>query len=119
LRHFTDTGGPARFWNPRDFYAWQDAVTARDLPGSGHEILTPSQERMEQVMLGLRTDNGICLNTFGPDFHNLLNSLAARGLGHFFYSNPTDSPGIQRFRLTRSGMVCLDSIVDALVRKIL
>jgi oxygen-independent coproporphyrinogen-3 oxidase len=119
LRHFTDTGGPARFWNPRDFYAWQDAVTARDMPGSGHEILTPSQERMEQVMLGLRTDNGICLKPFGPDFHNLLNSLAARGLGHFFYSNPTDSPGIQRFRLTRSGMVCLDSIVDALVRKIL
>ncbi|MFU8770130.1 MAG: hypothetical protein ACNA7H_10370, partial [Desulfotignum sp.] len=88
------------------------------LPWSGHEILTPAQEKMEQVMLGLRTRDGIAAEKPDKGFHELMLGLAEKGLGVFFHPKGL---GVfsRRFRLTRSGLTCLDSIVDAFARQII
>lgn len=110
--------GPVRSWNVSDIHGWLADLAAGRLPWSGHEILTPSQEKMEQVMLGLRTRNGIAVKKSGNGLYALMIGLADQGLGVFFH------PGVRgqllrRFRLTRSGLTCLDSIVDAFARQII
>lgn len=53
---FSMSGGrPVRRWNNPDLRAYLD----NPLSSSGREILDASQERMEKIMLALRTDKGI------------------------------------------------------------
>jgi oxygen-independent coproporphyrinogen III oxidase len=108
--------GPVRAWNKTDIQMWLDHVTAGCLPWAGHEILSPVQEKMEQIMLGLRTDKGVDINGIHPEIQVLMDRLAGQGSGVFFHHPRIDSSA-KRFRLTRSGLTCLDSIVDAIVRK--
>ncbi|MFN2437193.1 MAG: coproporphyrinogen-III oxidase family protein, partial [Desulfotignum sp.] len=107
--------GPVRAWNTADIRAWLDHLAAGRLPWSGHEILTPDQETIEQIMLGLRTDKGVGVNGLYQETRELMDRLAARGLGAFFHHNGPDFSSL-RFRLTRSGMIRLDSIVEALIQ---
>lgn len=109
--------GPGRAWNDADIQMWLDHVTADRLPWADHEILSPAQEKMEQIMLGLRTDMGVDINGLHPEIQVLMDRLAGQGSGVFFHHPHTDSSA-KRFRLTRSGLTCLDGIVDAIVRKI-
>jgi oxygen-independent coproporphyrinogen III oxidase len=110
--------GPVRSWNAADIHAWLDHLAAGRLPWSGHEILTPAQEKMEQVMLGLRTRDGIAAEKPDKGFHELMLGLAEKGLGVFFHPKGRGALS-RRFRLTRSGLTCLDSIVDAFARQII
>jgi len=110
--------GPVRAWNRIDILAWLDHLAAGHLPWSGHEILTPDQETMEQIMLGLRTDKGVGVNGLCQETRELMDRLAAQGLGAFFNNNGPDF-SIRRFRLTRSGMIRLDSIVEALIQGVM
>jgi oxygen-independent coproporphyrinogen-3 oxidase len=71
---------------------------------------------MEQIMLGLRTDKGVDLNGLHPETQALMDRLTGQGLGDVVYPGGTDA-GFRRFRLTRSGLTRLDSIVDALIQK--
>ncbi len=63
-------------------------------------------------MLGLRTKSGISVKHTGKDLQALMAGLADQGLGIFFHTGGKKN-GSRRFRLTRSGLTCLDSIVDA------
>ncbi|MGM0393901.1 MAG: radical SAM family heme chaperone HemW [Thermodesulfobacteriota bacterium] len=110
--------GPVRAWNTTDIRAWLDHLAAGHLPWSGHEILTPDQETMEQIMLGLRTDKGVGVNGLCQETRELMDRLAAQGLGAFFNHNGPDF-SIRRFRLTRSGMIRLDSIVESLIQGVM
>jgi len=109
--------GPVRSWNAPDLQAWLDVLAAGRLPRAGCEILTPVQEMLEQVMLGLRTKNGIPVQALNRDIHAVMARLENQGLGIFFV--PAGAPDIRRrFRLTRAGLTCLDSIVDTIAGKI-
>jgi oxygen-independent coproporphyrinogen III oxidase len=109
--------GPVRSWNAPDLPAWLDVLAAGRLPRAGCEILTPVQEELEQVMLGLRTKNGIPVQGLNRDIHAFLAGLESQGLGIFF--GPAGTPDIpRRFRLTRTGLTRLDSIVDTIAGKI-
>ncbi len=110
--------GPVRAWNMGDIRAWLDRLAVGGLPWEGHEILSPVQEMMERIMLGLRTDIGVDVNGLHREIRALMDRLAGQGLGVFFHHNSADFRA-HRFRLTRSGLTCLDSIVDAIVRKIM
>jgi oxygen-independent coproporphyrinogen III oxidase len=110
--------GPKRSWNVPDIQDWLAYLEAGRLPRSEYEILTPAQELMEQVMLGLRTKSGIPVKNSGKDLQAKMATLADQDLGIFFHSGDK-GPGSQRFRLTRSGLACLDSIVDAFACQIL
>jgi oxygen-independent coproporphyrinogen III oxidase len=110
--------GPVRSWNISDLHIWLDHLGAGRLPCSGHEILTPAQEQMEQVMLGLRQRKGIAVKNPKKEIQSLMDRLSDQGLGIFFHQGDKGT-GARRFRLTRSGLTCLDSIVDAFAGQIL
>ncbi|MEX1297625.1 MAG: radical SAM family heme chaperone HemW [Desulfotignum sp.] len=107
--------GPVRAWNTVDIRAWLDHLAVGRLPWSGHELLTPNQETMEQIMLGLRTDNGVDVNGCDHQTRAQMGRLAEQGLGAFFHHTGAGF-STRRFRLTRSGLIRLDSIVEALIR---
>ncbi len=109
--------GPVRAWNKTNIQIWLDHVTAGRLPWADHEILSPAQEKMEQIMLGLRTDIGVDINGLHPEILVLMDRLAGQGSGVFF-NHSREGFSARHFRLTRSGLTCLDGIVDAIIRKI-
>jgi coproporphyrinogen III oxidase-like Fe-S oxidoreductase len=89
-------------------------IQAGRLPRAGFEMLSPAQEMMEAILLGLRTCSGIGLDgfkkRFGVDFVRQLEPIL----------DPLQSEGLlildsQRCYLTRPGMLMLDSIVERLV----
>jgi oxygen-independent coproporphyrinogen-3 oxidase len=112
---FLRSGGSVRFWNPADIHAWLDRLAVGYLPGAGHEILTSTQEMMERIMLGLRTDIGVDVNGLHRKTRALMEQLAGQDLGVFWHHTGTGQ-GSRRFRLTRAGLTRLDSIVAALVQ---
>ena len=114
---FLRTAGPVRFWNPSDIQIWLNYLAAGCLPSEDHEILSPDQEMMERIMLGLRTDQGVDVRGFGRELRAMMEGLARQGLGDFGH-NPDADSGSRRFRLTRAGLTRLDSIVDDLIQKI-
>lgn len=109
--------GPVRAWNEADLRVWLGHLAAGRLPWAGHEILSPAQETIERIMLGLRTDKGVDINGLHREIQALMDRLVGQGLGVFFHHNSADFR-VRRFRLTRPGLTRLDSIVDAIARKI-
>ncbi len=80
---FLQANGPVRFWNPSDIRAWLDHLAAGRMPWEDHEILSPNQEMMERIMLGLRTDKGVDVRRLHPDILALMKRLADHGSGAF------------------------------------
>jgi oxygen-independent coproporphyrinogen III oxidase len=104
---------PRRFWNHRDLPRYAaDAAAGRRAP-AGEETLTVDQQKLEVIMLGLRTSAGVDLEgfreRFGTDFRRLYGpaaqALADRGLLTF---------GDGRCAPTRKGMLYLNTVIAAL-----
>ncbi len=110
-------GGPVRSWNAANLHTWLARVDAGKFPRAGYEMLTPAQEMLEQVMLGLRTEHGIRIHRLDKDIHAFMARLEDQSMGILSASVGTADTS-RRFRLTRTGMTCLDNIVDAFARKI-
>lgn len=51
--------GSHRWWNLREWAAWQRAVLAREPTVAEAEELDPGEVRLEELYLGLRTDQGL------------------------------------------------------------
>jgi len=112
-----ESRGSVRCWNRANLPAWLERAETGKLPRVGHERLTPAQEVLEQVMLGLRTEQGIQIHNLDRDIHAFLARLEHLGMGMLSgFAGTDDSFG--RFKLTRTGMTCLDSIVETIARKI-
>jgi oxygen-independent coproporphyrinogen-3 oxidase len=105
---------PQRCWNHRSVSAYIADSRAGRLPCAGCETLTPAQEMMEAILLGLRTCQGIDLNGFQKRFGLDLAGYLAGIL------EPLQKDGwlvldARRCYLTSKGMRMLDSIVSRLV----
>jgi len=106
---------PVRFWNPRSVQSYVDRLNAGRLAIEDKEMLTPRQQMMETILLGLRTTAGIRVDRFNekfklnfPDvFGTVLPELEEAGLLRMEKN---------RCFLTRHGMLLLDSIIDRMVR---
>jgi oxygen-independent coproporphyrinogen-3 oxidase len=57
---------PLRRWNLRDWEAYREAVSRGRLPTDGEERVSPEDESLERVWLGLRTDQGLSLEGAAP-----------------------------------------------------
>jgi oxygen-independent coproporphyrinogen-3 oxidase len=72
---------PERWWNAADLAAYLDALGAGCLPEGGRETLTPGQQMLEAVFLGLRLTAGFDLEAFaarfGAAFESVFGSVAA------------------------------------------
>ncbi len=92
--------GRRRWWNPRSLSGWEMALADGRDPAEGRERLTADQLRMEALMLGMRTSDGVPRKTPGvaPE---ALALLQAEGL-------VTVAGG--RIRPTALGMLVADGI---------
>ena len=105
---------PTRIWNVADLPGYLNAVESGGLPIGGHELLTDEQMKIERLFLGLRQTDGIDIKAFDAQFATsftadylpVIESLSRIGL--------IEIQG-DRCRLSPSGMVLMDSIVDQFV----
>lgn len=56
--------GERRFWNERLLPRYEKRIRAGELARAGEETLTPQQQALEALMLGLRTAEGVDLESF-------------------------------------------------------
>ena len=105
---------PERFWNYRDIEKYLQAIGQDQLPIAGKEKLTREQMIIEAVYLGFRTTQGIDLNDFrnrfGIDFLQTFRDPLDR-----FANQELLAVAKNHCRLTRKGMVLLDSITAAFI----
>ena len=92
--------GRRRWWNHRSLSRWEAALAEGRDPAEGRERLTADQLRMEALMLGMRTSDGIPRETPGVEAAALA-LLQAEGL-------VTEAGG--RIRPTALGMLLADGI---------
>lgn len=115
-----DQSDPQRSWNMADVTAYIRILKKGCLPVEDREILSLTQQKLERIMLGLRTREGmdICSYTrdleedFTARFREIILRLEDQGLAKM-KEESLQGPGSSRFRLTRKGWTCLDSIVQA------
>jgi len=105
---------PVRCWNDRSVKKYITALEAGRLAMEAKEIISPEQRIIEAVYLGLRTTDGICVNTFNNKYNlnfykvfgEVILDLEAKGL--------VESDKNRCF-LSRKGMLFLDSIADIML----
>lgn len=105
---------PVRYWNVRSLESYLESIKRGYFPLAEKETLTREQQMIEAVYLGLRTTSGIDIVKFGEKFETdfqqtfdaALVLLVDEGLVQLLPD---------RCRLTRRGMIFLDSVVDRLV----
>ncbi|PIE61560.1 MAG: coproporphyrinogen III oxidase [Desulfobacterales bacterium] len=111
-----------RSWNVSHLETYISDLSDADmhrLPIAECEVLSPVQQMMEYIMVGLRTAQGIDIHGFdsiqGASFHHDCSKLVARlienGLGGL-------SENGAFFSLTRKGWMRLDSIVACFVQEL-
>ncbi len=91
--------GSRRWWNLREWAAWDAAVAAGATTIAGEETLDPGAVRIEELYLGLRTDGGVAAQQL-PD------SLARTWRDEGWAEARGD-----RVRLTAEGWLRLDALV--------
>ena len=96
--------GIERRWNLRDWAAYERGVAAGHDPVAEREVLTPAQQALERVYLGLRTTDGLALDEVAELAPGPL--LAAASAGWLTSSD--------RVRPTPAGWLVLDALVPAL-----
>ncbi len=108
---------PERWWNVASVEEYTEALKAGRLPAAGQEKLSPEQEMIEEIYLGLRCDLGIAWESFNKrfnaDFYSLFGSVLP-GLEKSGYIRLSDG----RWVLTRTGMLYADSIAGELAAEI-
>ncbi|MEV6637100.1 radical SAM family heme chaperone HemW [Actinoplanes sp. NPDC051470] len=98
--------GGVRWWNVKHPSAYARKLADGDSPGHGREILTASDQRMEDVMLRVRLRDGMPLAGLDP-------SVTARFLGDGLLDAAAYGAG--RLELTLRGRLLADAVVRDLV----
>jgi len=108
---------PLRWWNHRDVAAYLDAVSSGNRLLAGQEELSRSQSMMEMIYLGLRDVDGISYSRWEQVFALRFQNVFEHLLSDLVEKNMIESDN-DRCRLTRSGMVFLDSIAQRFVEEL-
>jgi oxygen-independent coproporphyrinogen III oxidase len=97
--------GRTRSWNARGLNAYLGKIEAGDSAEAGHETLADDERKIEQIMLGLRTRDGVDRSLL--DGNEMTTKLLSENLVE---------PIGDRLRLTRRGKPVADLICAELVR---
>jgi oxygen-independent coproporphyrinogen-3 oxidase len=108
---------PERRWNHRHLKPYLESVSSGRIPVEGSEMLTPEQQMMEAIFLGLRTTDGISISEFEGRFQRSLMPVIDIALTHPFMKNRVLWDGV-RFRLNREGMLVMDLVADFMINHI-
>lgn len=94
--------GEVRQWNEREYVAWRDRIARGEDPVGGSERLTAEQHELERLYVGLRTLQGVTMDSRDA---LLVNRWVEAGWGR------RDG---DRLQLTPMGWLRLDALVTAL-----
>lgn len=108
---------PVRYWNHRELSVYLSALEQDELPLRAKESLTPGQQMIEAVYLGLRQTTGIRIpafdQKFAVDFKTLFQAvLSDPGLSELLETEEDFC------RLTPQGMLVMDTVVGRFVEVI-
>jgi coproporphyrinogen III oxidase-like Fe-S oxidoreductase len=109
--------GKKRSWNHKSIIKYLKDIDFDRLPVEDFEILPLEQKKLETIMLGLRTSEGINLLkfknqfqlSFQDEFENITDTLLDQSMG---------SLSSNKFTLSLEGRVCLNDIVETFARQI-
>ncbi|MFW5936731.1 MAG: radical SAM family heme chaperone HemW [Desulfosalsimonas sp.] len=108
---------PERFWNRRSVDAYIAEISSGHTPTAEIERLTDAQMMIEAIYLGLRQADGIDVpgfeRRFGVDFEKRFGPVVAR-----FVESGRMAADRRMCRLTRKGMLYLDSIAAGMIEMI-
>jgi putative oxygen-independent coproporphyrinogen III oxidase len=103
-----------RSWNHSDVKKYITDLDKNTLPVAGKEVLTKEQKKIEMIMLGLRTRDGVKLNMIDNCFNhcldNSLNNLLIR-----LKTEKLSKIENGNFILTQKGMCYLDNIIQLFI----
>jgi coproporphyrinogen III oxidase-like Fe-S oxidoreductase len=99
--------GGTRWWNVRHPSAYAARLAAGESPAAAREILSPDEQSMEQVMLGLRLADGLPLSALAGSAKAA--AAAARSLARGYLDNSCWQAG--KLVLTRDGRLLADAII--------
>jgi len=110
--------GQKRSWNLKSIIKYIKDINSGRLPVEDFEILTLKQKKLETIMLGLRTIEGVNLIKFKNQFHlsfqeefeNIIATILDQSMGKLNSS---------KFVLNLEGRICLDDIVETFAGEIL
>ncbi len=109
--------GNKRAWNHRSIKNYIKDINSGKLPVEDFETLTLEQKKLETVMLGLRTLEGVDINkyklqfniSFQEEFKEIIETVQAQSYGLL---------GADSFSLNLKGQVCLDDIIETFARQV-
>ena len=106
--------GGRRWWNRRKLRLWQREVDSGRVPVEGHERPTEKQLTLEALMLGLRTVDGVDLDTVGARFGVDIVGANVATIDRFRESGHLTFDGL-RIRPTLEGLAIADTLARAFV----
>ncbi len=101
--------GGVRWWNVKHPRAYAERLGSAHSPAHGREVLTPDEQRMEHVLLGVRLAEGLPLDILRPGGRRAARRFAGEGLLE------TEPYAAGRAVLTLSGRLLADAVVRDLV----
>lgn len=105
---------PVRSWNVSSVKEYVERANSGQLPMAGKETLGREQQMIEWVYLGLRQTDGIEIGEFDRRFDVSFHAMFGETLGDLLGKGLIE-PDATRCKLTRKGMLLLDSIASALI----
>jgi oxygen-independent coproporphyrinogen-3 oxidase len=104
--------GGVRWWNVKHPRTYAARLAEGLSPAAGRETVAGDAARLEQVMLGVRLDEGLPLAALDPAARTAVAGLVADGLVDPRAALGSDAPA--RVRLTRRGRLLADTVVRTL-----
>lgn len=104
-----DARGPRRWWNERKIRPWTAKVAAAQRPLAGEETLDIAALRLEALLLGLRTAEGIDLDRFRERYGLDLAAANEALLARLTAEDLAERAG-SRLRLTPRGLAVADGL---------
>ena len=101
--------GGVRWWNAKHPSAWAERLTTNRNPAVGHEVLDSTTRQIEDVLLRIRTREGVAIADCPPGRENAIAEFIARG----FVDGRQALSG--RLILTRSGRLVADYVARELL----
>jgi oxygen-independent coproporphyrinogen-3 oxidase len=106
--------GLRRWWNPPDVASWGADLRAGRRPLAGEETLSAESHRLEALFLGLRTSDGIDLDTYRTRYGCDLRVERGHGIDRLVAEGLARIEG-NRLSPTRRGLACADAVARWLV----
>ena len=104
--------GRRRWWNERRLDAWEARLARGERPVAGEETLAPRDLAVEELMLGLRTDEGVDIQGFATRHGNDLIAANRDAVARLEREGLLEIAR-GRLRPTRRGLVVADAIARA------